>query len=58
MALEKVYGSKGRKDLSFVLVDESASLSAALAERVGAKDRGSLDALIDASITAAFGGEA
>jgi CRISPR system Cascade subunit CasC len=54
-ALEKVYGKKGRKELSFVLVDESTALSEALEKRVGATDRGSLDALIEATVTAAFG---
>jgi CRISPR system Cascade subunit CasC len=57
-ALEKVYGNKGRKDLSFVLVDESEALSEAIQKRVAATDRGSLDALIEASVTAAFGGAA
>ena len=57
-ALEKVYGTKGRKDLSFVLVDESEDVSKTFVKHTSAKDRGSLDALIGASVDAAFGGVA
>ncbi len=57
-ALEKVYGKKGRQDLSFFLVDESAELGKSFAKNTGATDRGSLDALIAASLDAAFGGRA
>jgi CRISPR system Cascade subunit CasC len=57
-ALEKVYGTKGRKDLSFVLVDESEDVGKAFVKHTSAKNRGSLDALIGASVEAAFGGVA
>jgi CRISPR system Cascade subunit CasC len=57
-ALEKVYGKKGRKDLSFVLAHESGTLSEELQKRIGATDRGSLEALIAAVVAAAFGSSA
>jgi CRISPR system Cascade subunit CasC len=57
-ALEKVYGTKGRRDLSFFLVDESEELGKTFAENTGALDRGSLDKLVEASLQVAFGGGA
>ena len=57
-ALERVYGTKGRKDLSFVLVDESEDVGKGFAKHTSARDRGSLDSLIEASVDAAFGGMA
>jgi len=54
-ALQKVYGIKGRKDLSFVLVDESDDVRKGFAKHTDAKDRGSLDALIAATLDAALG---
>lgn len=55
-ALDRVYGKKGLKDLSFFVVEDPKSLSSAFASETGATDRGSLDALIAASADAAFGG--
>jgi CRISPR system Cascade subunit CasC len=57
-ALEKVYGKKGQKDLSFVAVGDSENIGKAFAKQTGATDRGSLDALIAASVSAAFGDDA
>lgn len=54
-ALEKVYGKQGQKDLSFVAVGESERVGVSFAERTGATDRGSLEALVTASVAAAFG---
>lgn len=56
-ALDRVYGKKGLKDLSFFVVDEPKSLGAAFASETGATDQGSLDALIAASVAGAFGGD-
>ena len=54
-AVEKVYGNKGQKDLSFVAVGESEDVARAFVKQTGATDRSSLDALIAASVDAAFG---
>src|SRR5688572_13833631 len=66
VALEKVYGSNGRKDLSFVAVDDAKEddaqdgdamegVCSTFSKRTGAKDRGTLDKLIESSVVAAFG---
>jgi CRISPR system Cascade subunit CasC len=55
-SLDKVYGVTGRKDLSFILLGTEETLAKAIKAKLpGANDRGSLDALIRALTTAAFG---
>ncbi|WP_441289012.1 type I-E CRISPR-associated protein Cas7/Cse4/CasC [Sorangium sp. KYC3313] len=58
-ALDGVYGTDGRKDLSFCVVDPSQTLAKAFGQKVtSAHHRASLQALIDAATAAAFGGGA
>jgi CRISPR system Cascade subunit CasC len=54
VALERVYGSHGRRDHSFILVDEAKDVRAGFADHTKATDRGTLDGLIAASVDAAF----
>jgi CRISPR system Cascade subunit CasC len=55
-ALDKAYGKKGQRDLSFFLVSDTAEPVVAFAGDTGATDRGSLDGLVAAVVNAAFGG--
>lgn len=58
-ALDGVYGTAGRKELSYFLVDDAGTLADAFSQKVpAAKHRASMDALIDATTAAAFGGAA
>lgn len=58
-ALDGVYGTDGRKELSFCVVDPDATLAKAFSTKVsGATHRASLDALVDAATSAALGGAA
>jgi CRISPR system Cascade subunit CasC len=52
-ALDRVYGTKGQKDLSYILVDQE--LAPAFTKTTGGVDRGSLDDLVKAVTDAAFG---
>ncbi|XXX78028.1 type I-E CRISPR-associated protein Cas7/Cse4/CasC [Sorangium sp. So ce134] len=58
-ALDGVYGTDGRKDLSFCVVDPSETLAKTFGQKVpSAHHRASLQALVDAATAAAFGGAA
>lgn len=58
-ALDGVYGTEGRKDLSFCVVDPRATLAKAFRDKVpAAQHRASLDALIGAAVSSVFGGAA
>ena len=55
-ALDGVYGTDGRKDLSFCVVDPGNSLAKAFSQKVAsATSRPSIDALVKAATVAAFG---
>lgn len=58
-ALDGVYGSAGRKEMSFFVVDQDDALAKAFSARVpAANHRASLDVLVDVATAAAFGGAA
>lgn len=58
-ALDSVYGTDGRKDLSFCVVDPGKTLAQAFRERVpAAHHRATLDSLVNAAVATAFGGSA
>lgn len=53
--LDRVYGTKGRKDRSFIAVGAPDAVTGELAKKTGATDQKTLDALVGAAIGAAFG---
>ncbi|WP_437877029.1 type I-E CRISPR-associated protein Cas7/Cse4/CasC [Sorangium sp. So ce513] len=58
-ALDGVYGTDGRKDLSFCVVDPSETLAKTFGQKVpSAHHRASFQALVEAATAAAFGGAA
>jgi CRISPR system Cascade subunit CasC len=58
-ALDGVYGTEGRKELSFCVVDPDETLAQAFSRKVTkASRRASIDALVEAATAAAFGGTA
>lgn len=58
-ALDGVYGTEGRKDLSFCVVDPNGTLAKTFGEEVSeAQHRPSIKDLVEAATLAAFGGRA